>query len=142
MLLIALVAAIYFGYHRFHDRTEPSPSLARQIATLTHTQNDLTRLLSFVDSQKVELRSREQVVADLRRQAAELKLVVEADQKVVQAVLAAEARNRATGAWFDRALSFGVGVLSSMFATWLLSFLRQRGQPPASIEPPDDGVKK
>jgi uncharacterized protein (UPF0333 family) len=126
LLLIAIILGGYFGYRHFHNKTATSATYAQQIITLGRAQQDLKNLLLFVDSQRTELHSREQILGDLRRQDSVLRPVVEADQRVVESVLAAEDRRRRTDIWFERVLSFGAGVVSSIIGTFLLEWFRNR----------------
>jgi hypothetical protein len=126
LLVIAILVGGYFAYRHFQNKTQATSTYAQQIAALGRAQQDLNSLLQFVDSQRVELHTREQILGDLRRQDAELRPVVEADKRVVESVLAAEERRRRTDLWFERMVGFIGGVVSSIVGTYLLERFRNR----------------
>jgi 2C-methyl-D-erythritol 2,4-cyclodiphosphate synthase len=91
-------------------------SFQQQISKLSDTEQSLKNLMQFVQDQQKRLKESENVVSDLKVQHEKLKPVVEADQKVVNAILDAQASRSNVHVWRERGIGFVLGTLSSLVA--------------------------
>jgi hypothetical protein len=104
-------ASLTFWGHNSKDE-----SFQTQLTHLNDTEASLKSLLKFVDDQRNQLQQSEELVGKLKEEHDRLKPVVEADQKVVAAVLAAQAENDKVNRWGERLIGFGFGILGSLVA--------------------------
>jgi sensor c-di-GMP phosphodiesterase-like protein len=128
-VLLGLVASVVISatfivqardrYYEEIKKQPPTSPYKNQIAALDRARGDITSLLAFIDRQKTETQNRETALNELKARADQLRPFVEADEKTVTAILDAEARRREATVWFVRVISFGLGILSSLVASWL-----------------------
>lgn len=132
VLVIIIGLAIY--YYSRTDGTAKPQSFQDQMRVLEDTQADLDHLLEFVEQQKAKLREQEAIVARLQEEENQLRPVVDADRKTVEAVLAAEAGRRRERVWLERLITLLLGVAGSLFAQSL--YRRWRRWRNTAEEPP------
>jgi predicted helicase len=112
-------------------------SYSQQLESLNNVQSSLNNLIAFVEMQKVTLKESEDLVNSLKTEREKLKPVVQADRKTVDALLALQSERIAQNASRERWYGFGLGVLSSILASFILSLIayvirrRRAGPAPA-----------
>ncbi len=90
-----------------------------QIARLNETEQKIKELLSFVIDQKSALKKTEDAIAALKAERETLAPLVESQQKVVDALFAAQEKRNALAVKKERWIGFGLGVGSSIVASFL-----------------------
>jgi len=93
----------------------------KQVESLNQVEANIKQLMAFVDVQKQQLKDSQDVLNGLKTEEQSLRPVVEADRKVVDAVLDAQQRRSREAIWRERIISFGLGVLASLIASVLYS---------------------
>lgn len=139
MMVFALIATVGGFYGAMSDdktreqkRTE-NLSYTQQLDSLNNVQGSLNNLILFVEMQKGKLKESEDLVNNLKSEQEKLKPVIDADRKTVDAILELQAQRARTSVWRDRLIGFGLGVLSSILASFLIalgSYVRKRRNPP------------
>jgi chromosome segregation ATPase len=102
---------------------------AEAIAKALLAVNELT---GYLERQQAEVKERNRIIASLKEEEGKIRPLVQADRATVSAILEAEARQRRQEIWLERGLSFVLGVISSLFATWLWKLMHR----PSSTIPP------
>jgi 2C-methyl-D-erythritol 2,4-cyclodiphosphate synthase len=105
---------------KYFSGESKNPTFEQQISKLNETEQSLKTLMQFVQDQQKKLKESQNVVADLKSQHEKLKPVVDADQKVVDAILDAQATRSNVHVWRERGIGFVLGTLSSMLAAGLI----------------------
>jgi hypothetical protein len=118
--IITIITMISASITRKEPDTE---DFATQLQRLNATEKSLKDLLEFVSSQRTKLKDAEKVLETLKEEHAKLRPVVEADRKVVEAVLQAQSDQQSVSVARERWIGAGMGVATSMFATFLCSVL-------------------
>jgi tetrahydromethanopterin S-methyltransferase subunit F len=100
-----------------------SSSYSQQVIQIRQLENNVTELLSFLDSQKKMLEDTQDTILRLENERKKLKPLVESDKQVVEAIFRAQEDRIASGALRERIIGFALGVLSSLVASfiWLVS---------------------
>jgi hypothetical protein len=129
-VLVLILGGLYFWQESF--RVAPRSTTAQNLARLDDVQKALRDLSQYVDQQKQEIRNTEATVKTLREEKTKLAPLVEGDRARVVEILQAVNSAQARSAWTDRAISFAIGVLSSVAAagiTWLVASRRRLQAP-------------
>lgn len=103
---------------------KPTPSTER-LQKLDRAREALQELDSYLASQQQSIRDSEATLAELQRKRTELDKVVTINQEAAEALLSFQERKNAGRAWFAYAMSFILGVLSSLSATLLIDLRRK-----------------
>lgn len=99
-------------------------SYTDQLESLEMVQDGLVRLNEFVMSQKKKLTESQNVLNELKNEHEKLKPLVDADHKIIDTVFAIQEQREKNKIWLDRAVSFFLGILASMIASLLFTFIR------------------
>ena len=102
------------------------PTHSSQLEKLDEIQENLGALFYFIEDQKQSLKQQEQTIKDLEDKSKELRPIVEADENLVEQILAAHAKTQSNNVWWERAISFLIGVVSSLVASKLYGSLSRR----------------
>jgi cell division protein FtsB len=105
------------------------PSYDAQLKALDQTRIKLQDLIAFIDSQKEQLAASQRAIETLKAEEGQLKPMVEADRKVIDAIFAAEARQYAKEKTRDAIYGFISGVAASLMAAFiwkLIAILAER----------------
>ena len=101
-----------------------------QLGKLNETEQRLRELLSFVGDQREALKQNEDAIAALKSQQESLAPLVASDQRVVDALFAAQEQRNQKAVKRERWFGFGLGVFSSIVASTLVGiatfFLKKR----------------
>ena len=100
-------------------------SHSAQIEKLDEMQGNLNDLFYFFEGQKNLLVEQQNTIAKLEAKSEQLKPIVDADQDVVKAVLAAHEETVSRNIWWERGVSFCIGVLSSLAASAIFLWIRR-----------------
>jgi len=125
LVIVVVVAGIWYWFVHRPARLDVPETYAEQIAQLDATQQQLNNLRRFIESQREALVEQNDTLHRLRSQSEQLRPIVEADDKVVQAVFSAQFRSQASRIWLERIISFIIGIASSMLGSMILSRLRR-----------------
>ncbi|MEM9509900.1 MAG: hypothetical protein AAGA16_19820 [Cyanobacteria bacterium P01_E01_bin.35] len=99
------------------ERRLENLSFSKQIDKLNSTEANLKELITFIESQKTQLRQSQDLLESLNEEKNQLEPLVEADRKVVEALFEIQAREVEENKWTERWIGFGFGVVSSIVAT-------------------------
>jgi Na+-transporting NADH:ubiquinone oxidoreductase subunit NqrC len=124
--LVISVIATTGGYYIDKDTREKQEAqrlqnlnYQTQIQQLNQTENNIKQLLQFVETQKMTLRNTEDTISSLKSEQEKLKPLVESDRSVVDAIFRAQEERNSTSIWRERWIGFGLGVVASLFASFL-----------------------
>lgn len=116
-----------------------SISFGEQTHALDEIEGSIKNLLLFVEKQKIQVRESEHLLQGLKEEEKKLKPVVEAQREAVNAILEAQAAKHRAAQVKGYMLSFVLGVLSSLTATFLayigFQAIRQRLNVRTEIDP-------
>ena len=94
---------------------------AEQIRSLEQTENNMKKLIEFIEIQKEQLRSNEDAVQQLKQERELFSKLVDADRDVINSVfLAQEDRNRSSQMQ-ERWYGILIGVIGSIIASIIIS---------------------
>jgi hypothetical protein len=125
---LLLGAAVYYFFIRRPDPELPA-SVQYQLAVLDRTAEGLRGLSAFVTEHRRTLEQQELVVQRLRAEQDEIGPALEANGQTINAVLAAESRRQQERVWLSRFEGFASGVISSLFASLLWTWVARRREP-------------
>ena len=114
-----------------------------QLSEMDKLEASLRNLTEFVGTQRTRLKESETLIATLKTEQQRLTPFVEADRRVVKAVLDLQAQEARSYVWRERWIGFGIGVLSSILASALYGFfapLATRRGKRAAAQPSDGGA--
>lgn len=95
--------------------------LQTQVNELIEIEKNLEELITFVGNQQEKIELEQNRIASLEEVRAELEPLVEADQEVVDALLAAQDRAAARSRWSDIAIGFAGGFISEIIVAIALA---------------------
>ena len=128
LMLIASIILLFGSIWKAYDRaTQPETiSFEQQIESLNKVEENINILSEFIKSQKNNLQQTQRTLTELKEQQEKLKPVVEADKKLVEAILSTHADKQRENIWWERAVGFFIGVVSSLSAAVIISLYRRR----------------
>lgn len=94
-----------------------------QIAKLNETEQRLKELLSFVGDQREALKQNEDAISRLKSQKESLAPLVASDQRIVDALFAAQEQRNQKAVSRERWVGFALGVVSSIVASTLIGIV-------------------
>jgi predicted PurR-regulated permease PerM len=128
-LALSVVSAVIAAFSFFTGVTSLKvPTAEAQIRELQGLRQALNDLDRFIEVQQRSIASSEATLADLRRRQSELNKVVSVNADAAEALLRYQEQRQSRHAWIGYAISFVLGILSSLTATAVLSLAR-RGKP-------------
>lgn len=127
VILTAIVAGI-FGkkLDMTKDLLKEDVTFTEKIKELDAVTKSLNNLMTYIETQKKEITEYQKTIQDLENRKSELEPVVEANKKIVEALFAEQERRNETYIWFERIISFLMGVIGSIFAGLLIDFVKKR----------------
>jgi predicted PurR-regulated permease PerM len=130
LLFIGGVTSVYVimireNIHEQELLKQRNASYNGQMDELNKVEGSLKNLLSFVNQQKESLSESQTAIHRLKKEEQQLRPVVEADRKLVEAVLASRAQADSRAAWKERAMGFAIGLLSSFLASLIFEYVRR-----------------
>jgi hypothetical protein len=110
-------------------QAEDAEDVEQTIARLKEAESALQDLVIFVRDQQAKVRESQSIVDSLKSEHEKLKPVVDADHKIVDAVLAAESERHSINVWQERAFGFVSGMLASLIAAYIWEKFKQKPSP-------------
>ena len=126
---------------REHELLSSAP-YREQVERLAELENSLRGFHAYVMDQKRSIQATEETMQKLKAEQQALEPVVAANRTAVAAVLEAQERRFRASRWFDHALAFVFGVISSLVATyiwWLVGRGTNQAQQGAQADSPASG---
>jgi len=96
-----------------------------QIKSLNETEANLKQLITFIETQKAKLAESQVLVKSLKDEESKLRPVVEADRKIVDAILNTQLTRNRAHIWKERIISFLLGVIASIVAALFLTAINR-----------------
>ena len=118
--------ATSFVTEYFHKERKHEIEFSSQLKTLDNVSNNLTTLQKFINDQKIKLFESEKAIKALKEEEKKIKPVIEADRETIEAIFKLQAEISRRNVWFDRGIGFLLGVFSSLFATFIVGFFRNK----------------
>lgn len=121
--IIALIASLFGAFTSIgqvyfdHQKRQENLIYERQIESLNDVVKSIDTLRSFVVEQKNNLDNSQQALSELKTKQEQLKPVLEADQKTVDAIFSLQAEQNKSNVWWERAIGFFIGISSSLVAS-------------------------
>ncbi|MEM8639125.1 MAG: hypothetical protein AAGG51_09965 [Cyanobacteria bacterium P01_G01_bin.54] len=146
ILLLFAIGALFWENQkqavRLEQERRENLSFSKQIDQLNSTEENLKELITFIESQKTQLRRSQDALNSLNEEKEQLEPIVQADRETIEAILDFQARRKRTNVWIERGIGFGLGVLSSIIATsiWTIGSIlwRNKMNLPEQPEQPND----
>ncbi|SDO94957.1 hypothetical protein [Desulforhopalus singaporensis] len=127
--VITIIFAICIGFgiyfinehdkQRQEERRLKNLQYETQINQLAETENNLKKLLEFIEFQKTNLKETQDSVELLKKEKEKLQPLVESDQAVVEALFQAQEERQRKTVWRERWVGFGFGLLASLLASFI-----------------------
>jgi sensor c-di-GMP phosphodiesterase-like protein len=136
ILLLASIAMLYlnlrdglvtpFDHVRRFSEAEIREKYDENLSLLENTQQNLKELRTYVESQSRLVQSTHQLLTEMQERRDRLKPILETEVEAVNALFQAQEERLRRERWRDTAISFVLGVLASLSATYLWEFFRRR----------------
>jgi|GEM_PF-2361530 Mg2+ and Co2+ transporter CorA len=122
--LVFAAVAIFLAETQRQEELESelsqNPDFRAQIEELSETEETLQQLLRFVSQQKDKIEGYEKSIEDLETEKQKLEPLVNADRAKVEAFFRAQEERAQEKVFQERYIGFGLGVLASFVASFLL----------------------
>ena len=105
---------------------EENSKYEQQVETLNDVVKSIDTLKIFVIDQKENLKESQATLSKLKQQQDELKPVIEADQKTVDAIFAIQTEQNRKNVWWERAIGFFLGIVGSLIASLIWTYARKK----------------
>lgn len=143
MMLLTVVATTLSTILTYYATKGSPKPYSEQMQQLEDTKKSLQGLIQFIEAEQKRAEETEKVVENLKEEHDKMKPVVEADRKVVDAVLSLQEERRSQNVWWDWSVGFVSGVVSSVVASllvmagvWLYTKRKVKPGDPAPEIPP------
>lgn len=121
--ILGLALSIYSSEKARTERLDKPQSYSEQFDLLKNTEKNLNDLSVFISSKKNEIEVTKSLIQELETKKLELEPIVTANQKVVDAIFLHQRKEFEKTVWTERGISFGFGILASLFATIIWHFV-------------------
>ena len=127
-LLIGSLTALTGSFIVGHIIKKPQHEItfSNQLKTLDEVSKNLATLQRFVSNQKDKLIESEKTLTKLKDEEKILRPAIEADRKTIEAIIKLQSDIAGRNIWLERSIAFLLGVLSSLFATIIIGFLKRK----------------
>ena len=124
--LISIFLAISVGIvgNLISKHINKQQEFSTQLKSLNEVEDSLKNLVTFVEAQKHALSESQSIIDRLKKEEQKLRPVVEADRRMVDAVLQAQAAYQRKEIWIERIVAFFLGIASSIVASFVYSSIR------------------
>lgn len=119
--LLVSAGQVYFDY----QKKQEDLTYEKQIESLNNVVKSIDTLREFVVEQKENLTKSQQSLSELKAKQEQLKPVVEADQKTIDAIFALQAEQNRKNVWWERAIGFFIGIAGSLVASLIFAYVRR-----------------
>lgn len=126
---VILYFSTAFAVLNIKREKNPEPTIAHfeeQMRHLDTVQESLKNLSAFVDSQKDKINKSESLLRSLNDEEQRLKPLIEADRKALETIFQVQEQRARASANAERAIAFGLGVLSSIVASFFMHVITRR----------------
>jgi hypothetical protein len=128
LLILLTTELLVFFLHRdlVQEASDDTEEYTSMIANIEDVGKKLSNLALFLRRERERVEASEATLKRLRSEHSELEPVVKADRRILDVILAANAKATATAsrAWKERALAFMTGVITSLLASALYDLFR------------------
>jgi len=114
--------SIYQSEKNRTDNSIRTQNYTNQFNILKETEKNLNDLSNFISSKKSEIEATQQLITSLERKKSELEPIVNAHQKVINAIFLQQKKEAEKSLWVERVVSFGLGILASLIASLIWHF--------------------
>jgi chromosome segregation ATPase len=121
MGFVGSIGQVYFDY----QKNQNALTYEQQIESLNDVVKSIDTLKEFVVEQKENLKESQKSLSELQAKQDQLKPVIEADQKAIDAIFALQAEQNKKNIWWERAIGFFLGVAGSLVASLIWSYMRR-----------------
>ena len=126
--LVLIVILVWYFFIR-DDSPDLDPSYEAQLNRLVEIQQSVETLTAFVNEQEMLLKERQELVTNLEAEATNLKMTIETQRPIVDAILDAQAAKWRRDRWIERGVSFVLGILASILGNAVWKGLSRRHKP-------------
>jgi hypothetical protein len=119
----SLGMSIYSSEKKRMQGLEKTQSYSEQFELLKSTEQNLNNLSTFISSKKSEIEATKNLILELEKKKSELEPIVNANEKVVDAIFLQQRKEIEKSIWTERLISFGLGLLASLIATIIWHFV-------------------
>lgn len=105
------------------QKLEKTQSYSQQLSLLENTEQNLNDISDFITAKKSEIEATKILIQGLETKKSELEPIVNANQKIVDAIFLQQRRELENGIWVERFISFGLGILASLLASLIWHFV-------------------
>ena len=95
-------------------------SYSAQLNSLNQIEKNLGSLIQYIETQKIKLKESQDVINQLQSEHERLKPIIDADKQVIDAIFGAQEARQQKGRYIGYAISFTVGVISSLTASFIV----------------------
>jgi cadmium resistance protein CadD (predicted permease) len=136
-LIIPIGVGIWKDAQRQKERRIANLEYTKQITILRDTQDNLQKLVEFIEVQKKEIDNTETLIKTLEERRKNIEPMVKAEETVIQAIFDEQDRRARKDIWFDRMIGFGLGILASLIATviWYAVGFSLKNKNKSELEP-------
>jgi hypothetical protein len=125
--LIIAIAGLFFSITTLDkvskEKLDKRQSYAEQLNLLESTEKNLNDLSDFITAKKSEIETTKILIKGLEEKKSKLEPIVNANQKIVDAIFLQQKRELEEGVWTERGISFGLGILASLLASLIWHFV-------------------
>ena len=97
-----------------------------QIKELDNVSDNLVALQKFINEQRTILVESEKTIQELKEEENNIRPVIEADRKTIEALFKLQADISARNVWIERGIAFILGVFSSLLATLIIATCKRK----------------
>jgi hypothetical protein len=116
------------------EQRRKNQDYTQQLNRLNEVEGSLKNLTEFVETQKKSLKETEDAINNLKKEEETLRPVVESDRRAIETLFELQAQRNQESIWRERIVSFVLGVIASIMASFvwaLIIKLNQRRKPKA-----------
>lgn len=129
VIVVLLVLLGVYSWFKLGSRNKFIPKDVQsaykiQAKKLISILDNIIELHDFVVAQKLSLEKSQRLLNELKSRRTELEPIVETDRKVVEAILQAGAKIRNREMWIDMIIGFLSGIIASLTAQLIWSFIK------------------
>ena len=97
-----------------------------KLAAIEQLRTGTEDVLEFIDSQKRNLQAERENLNTVRKERASLEPLLDADRQVVESLFEQQEKRQRDKTWAERVVGFGLGIVASMFASFILMRVSRR----------------
>lgn len=118
-----IAVSIYASEQARSQKLERGQSYTDQFELLKSTEKNLNDLADFISTKKVEIEAARSLIQNLEIKKSELEPIVNANQEIVDAIFHQQKKDIEKTIWFERGISFFLGIIASLIASVIWHFI-------------------